>query len=76
MAVSFIAGERGAEGLDGVAGEDGDAVVGLLGNGRALVADGFEDVGGEVCALELLQQQDVRCGGLQPGGDVVEPCAD
>lgn len=76
VAVGLVAEEGGADGLDGVARKDGDAVVGLLGDGGALVADGGEDVGREVGAFELLEEEEVGLARAEPGGDVVEAGAD
>ena len=66
VAIGFIPGERRGDSLDGVARKDGDAVVGFLGDGDALVADALEDVEGKVGPLQLLEQEDVGLAGLKP----------
>lgn len=76
VAVGLIAGERGAQGFQRVTGEDGDAVVGLLGDGRALVAEFAKGVRGKVGALQFLQQKHVGLALGEPRGDVGEARAD
>ncbi len=76
VAVLLVAGEGGGDGFQGRAGEDGDAVVRLLGDGGGGVAKTFKVLGGEVCALELLEEEDIGLVGLEPVGDVVEAGAD
>jgi hypothetical protein len=76
VAIGFVAGERGGDDLNGRAREDGDAVVGLLGDGSGVVAEILEDGIGELGGFELLEEQDVGRVGLQPGGDVVDARSD
>ena len=59
-----------------MAGEDGDAVVGLLGDGDALVADVLEDGSREVGALQLLKQEDIGAALLEPRKDMLQSCID
>ncbi len=72
MGVFVVAGERGVDAFDGVERKDGDAVVGLLGDGCGLVAELGEVVCGEVGAFQLLQQEGVRPMQVEPLGDVGE----
>ncbi len=76
MAILLVAGEGGGDGVDGMARENGDAVVGLLGDGGGLITDGLEDIGGEVSAFELLEEEDVWLVDLEPGDDERETGTD
>ena len=76
VAVLLVAGEAGGDGFNGQAGEDGNAVVRLLGDGGGVVAETFKVLGGEIGAFELLEEEDVGLVDLEPGGDVVEAGAD
>jgi hypothetical protein len=76
VAVGFVAGEGGGDGFYRLAGENGDTVIGLLGDGSDMVAEVFEGGVGKLRGFELLQKQDVGGVRLQPGGDVVEAGAD
>ena len=63
---------------DRQAGQDRDAVIGLLADHGAVVAERPERVGGKGggLALDFLQQQQVGRVGLQPGCDVGLPLPD
>ena len=74
--VLVVARQSGADGFDGVAREDGDAVVCLLRDSDRFVAERTEGKGGKLGGLELLEQEDVRLLGLEPRGDVSEAGAD
>ncbi len=76
MRVLFIAGKGGADGFNGRAGENGDAVIGLLGDGDGFVAEGRKGEGGKLGGLEFLKQKDVGLLRLEPGGDMGEARAD
>jgi hypothetical protein len=72
VAVGLVAAKSGADGLDRIARENGDAVVGLLCDSCALVSELAKCVGGELRALEFLKQEDVGRGGLEPVGDMAQ----
>jgi hypothetical protein len=55
VAVGLIATKSGADGLYGMPGENGDTIVGLLGDSCAFVSQLAEEVGGELGALEFLE---------------------
>lgn len=76
VAVGDVAGEGSADGFDRFAGEDGDAVVGFLGHGGAVVAEFLESIGGEFGSFELLQEEDVRFLPVDPAQDVIETGTD
>jgi len=76
MAVRSIAPQRCADHLDGRAGEDGDAVVGFLGYGNAVVAERVEDFGGKHLSFELLHEQDVGVLALEPALGMLDSRAD
>ncbi len=76
VGVGEVAREGGVEGLDGEAGEDGDAVVGFLRDGGCVVAEFLEGTGGEVGSFEFLEEEDVGLLLPEPAKDVIEPGAD
>lgn len=76
VSVLFVAGKSGADGFDGMAREDGNAVVRLLRDCDGLVSERLEGEGGKFSSLEFLEQEDIRLLGLEPRGDVCEARAD
>ncbi len=76
MTIGLVAAQGSANGFERMARQDGDTVVGLLGDGGALIADGGEGISGEVGAFELLEQEEVGLVRAKPGGDVVEAGTD
>ncbi len=57
VTVRLITGERRADRLDGMARQNRDAVIGLLGYCHAFIAQVFEDRGRKLRPLQFLQQQ-------------------
>lgn len=75
MSVSLIARQCVADRLDGKSREYRNAVIRLLRNRYALIADLFERGSWKFRPLQLLQQQHVGFSRLQPCGDVTKPSA-
>ena len=73
MAIELIPGESRTDRLDGMAGDDGDAVVGFLGDSDALVTEFAKKVVWKLRPFQLLQQEYIRLARLEPSRYVFNP---